>query len=187
MNYEQKYKQLHKFISDLYPYMSEYCKEKVEGFIPEIKEIRRGDTREELISFLEELSKLGRNTNFDKWTTFDCAKWIEWVKKQDPTWFEEELEKAYKCADEVQYLKGYNDAKYEFEKQGKKPDYNPYKATVESIATMVEKYANTDDLKDFYDNIKVKCKDAVEYDNNWIEKQGDKKHSKAEQICSSMR
>lgn len=57
------------------------------------------------------------------------------------------------------------------EKQGEKPDYNPYKATVESIATMVEKYANTDDLKDFYDNIKVKCKDAVEYDNTWLEKQ----------------
>lgn len=34
MNYEEKYNQLRKFITDLYPHMSEYCKEKVEGFFP---------------------------------------------------------------------------------------------------------------------------------------------------------
>lgn len=56
------------------------------------------------------------------------------------------------------------------EKQGEKQDYNPYKATIESIAAMVEKYANGD-LKDFYDNIKVKCKDAMEYNNTWNKKQ----------------
>lgn len=43
-------------------------------------------------------------------------------------------------------------------------DYNPYKATVKSIITMIEKYANNGDLQDFYDNVKVKCKEAVEYD-----------------------
>ena len=58
------------------------------------------------------------------------------------------------------------------EKQGKEPNYNPYKTTVESIIAMVEKYSNNGDLRDFYDNVKVKCKDAVEYDNTWIEKQG---------------
>ena len=43
--------------------------------------------------------------------------------------------------------------------------YNPYKATVESIAEMVEKYEPFDsNLQDFYDNVKVKCKDAMEYD-----------------------
>lgn len=43
--------------------------------------------------------------------------------------------------------------------------YNPYKAVVESIAAMVEKYAPFDsNLQDFYDNVKVKCKDAKEYD-----------------------
>lgn len=60
------------------------------------------------------------------------------------------------------------------EKQGEKSDYNPYKATIESIAAMVEKYANGD-LRDFYDNIKVKCKDAMEYDNTWNKKQGEQK------------
>lgn len=44
--------------------------------------------------------------------------------------------------------------------------YNPYKAVVESIAAMVEKYAPFDsNLQDFYDNVKVKCKDAKEYDS----------------------
>ena len=58
------------------------------------------------------------------------------------------------------------------EKQGKESDYNPYKTTIESIYAMVEKYANGD-LRNFYDNIKAKCKDAMEYDNTWLEKQGD--------------
>lgn len=52
--------------------------------------------------------------------------------------------------------------------------YNPYKATVESISTMVKKYASSgSDLKDFYDNVKVKCKDAVEYDKTFHEEQGE--------------
>ncbi len=61
------------------------------------------------------------------------------------------------------------------EKQGEKQDYNPYKATVESIASMCDRYSTSDDLKDFYNNIKVKCKDAVEYDNTWIKKQGEQR------------
>ena len=56
--------------------------EDLDEAFPELKERNDERIREELISFLEELSKLGINTNFDKWTTFDCAKWIEWVKKQ---------------------------------------------------------------------------------------------------------
>ena len=55
-------------------------------------------------------------------------------------------------------------------------NYNPYKATVESIADMVERYSDTDsDLKDFYDNVKVKCREAVEYDNTWNKKQDEQK------------
>ncbi len=48
--------------------------------------------------------------------------------------------------------------------------YNPYKAAVESIAEMAEKYepycwADIDSkLSDFLNNVKVKCKDAMEYD-----------------------
>lgn len=49
------------------------------------------------------------------------------------------------------------------EKQGRE-NYNPYKVIIESIAEMCERYSHTMDWKDFYDNVKVKCKDAIEYD-----------------------
>jgi len=44
--------------------------------------------------------------------------------------------------------------------------YNPYKAAVESIADMCQRYDRLDfeSLQDFYDNVKVICKDAREYD-----------------------
>lgn len=45
--------------------------------------------------------------------------------------------------------------------------YNPYKAVVESIAEMCKHYdkASHSGLRDFYDNVKVKCKDAKEYNS----------------------
>lgn len=48
--------------------------------------------------------------------------------------------------------------------------YNPYKAAVESIAEMAEKYEPycwadiNSKLSDFLNNVKVKCKDAIEYE-----------------------
>lgn len=45
--------------------------------------------------------------------------------------------------------------------------YDPYKAVVESIAEMCVRYdkASHGSLEDFYDNVRVKCKDAKEYDS----------------------
>ena len=60
------------------------------------------------------------------------------------------------------------------EKQ-EREDYNPYKVIIESIAEMCERYSHTTDWKDFYDNVKVKCKDAIEYDKANPEKQGKQK------------
>jgi len=65
------------------------------------------------------------------------------------------------------------DFKYWISWLEKQADYNPYKETIESIDAMVERYADNGDLKDFYDNIKVKCKDAMEYDKILSEKQGE--------------
>ena len=65
------------------------------------------------------------------------------------------------------------------EKQCKKSEYDPYKATVESIAEMCKKYSTSSDLQDFYDNIKVKCKDAIEYDEVFEES-----YQPAAQECS---
>ena len=51
--------------------------------------------------------------------------------------------------------------------------YNPYKVAVESILKMAEKYEpycrfNIDsNLTDFLNNVKVKCKDAIEYDKTF--------------------
>ena len=52
-------------------------------------------------------------------------------------------------------------------------DYNPYKATVESIAEMCKHYdvASHSSLRDFYDNVKVKCKEAIEYDKEYSQRQ----------------
>lgn len=49
-------------------------------------------------------------------------------------------------------------------------NYNPYEATVKSIIAMTERYADGNDLRDFYDNVKVKCKEAIDYDKTWLEK-----------------
>lgn len=56
-------------------------------------------------------------------------------------------------------------------------DYDPYKATVESIADMVERYSelqSLEELKHFYNNVKVKCREAIEYDSTWNKKQDEK-------------
>lgn len=45
-------------------------------------------------------------------------------------------------------------------------DYDPYKSTVESLADMVERYSELqtlEELKHFYNNVKVKCQDAFDY------------------------
>ena len=49
--------------------------------------------------------------------------------------------------------------------------YNPYKEVVESIAEMCKHYDKTTDLQDFYDNVKVKCKDSKEYDSLYPQSQ----------------
>lgn len=52
-------------------------------------------------------------------------------------------------------------------------DYDPYKEVVESIMDMVERCSpnNVGSLQDFYDNVKVKCREAIEYYNTWNKKQ----------------
>lgn len=53
----------------------------------------------------------------------------------------------------------------------KEENYNPYKAAIESIAEICEKYGSFSGdtglsrANDFLDNVRVKCKDATEYAN----------------------
>lgn len=70
----------------------------------------------------------------------------------------------------------------EVEKVEEIDNYDPYKEVVKSISDMVERYAelqSLEDLKDFYDNVKVKCKEAVEYDKKWCKKQEEQKSDDA--------
>lgn len=54
-----------------------------ECIFPEIKEKRYEEIKKQLIEFLDIFSKCGRNGNYKKWNTSDCANWLIWVKKQN--------------------------------------------------------------------------------------------------------
>jgi len=59
------------------------------------------------------------------------------------------------------------------EKQGEESyTYNPYKVTIESILDMCKRYSESGDLLDFFNNVEVKCKDAIKYDKTWLNEQG---------------
>lgn len=47
------------------------------------EEIEDEEIKKQLIEFLDIFSKCGRNGNYKKWNTSDCANWLIWVKKQN--------------------------------------------------------------------------------------------------------
>ena len=120
-----------------------------------------------------------------------CADWLKSLKDrvqpQNSIVTNEELDQAKKDAyndaldkieyhsDEPTFDDGWSAAidyiRKKFLKDRVQPQnivyYNPYKEVVESIAEMCKHYdkASHSGLRDFYDNVKVKCKDAKEYDS----------------------
>lgn len=54
----------------------------IEYIFPELTENEDERVRKELIKFLNDVWYLGKNTNFNKWSTSDCSNWINWVQKQ---------------------------------------------------------------------------------------------------------
>jgi len=88
-----------------------YPKEVAEFVFPELKEREDEMVRQHLLKHFRAKTK-------EEWNGMPIKNIIAWLEKQDPKKHEEELEKAYKTADEVQYKKGFEDAKREFEKQG---------------------------------------------------------------------
>ena len=79
-NYEKKYKQLHTFISDLYPHMSEYCKEKVDGFFKEGE-----DELTWLTKYIEEeiySLSIDIRDNEDRIKLKKLRKSLAWLEKQ---------------------------------------------------------------------------------------------------------
>lgn len=99
------------------------------------------------------------------------------IKTEDgPFTFSFTVEGKY-CVDEEEHELDFFIEEEDVEEEVEETDYDPYKATVESIADMVESYSelqSIEELKDFYNNVKIKCRDAFEYDNTWCKKQGEK-------------
>lgn len=151
----------------------------LESLFPELAELKDDETlRKNLIKAFNTVG--GRY-----WGGLEVKEILTWLEKKDeflPKVKESEDDKIRK--EIIAYFKA-DWAEEEgitrpdwiawLEKQERK-DYNPYKVIIESIAEMCERYSHTKDWKDFYDNVKVKCKDAIEYDNKANpEKQGKQK------------
>ena len=76
-DYKQKYDEVVAFIRDLYPHASDYVKEKLGGYFPELSDMDDECLKRSLIDFINEQSVVN-----DKPTTcHPYEKWIEWVNK----------------------------------------------------------------------------------------------------------
>jgi len=171
-------------------------KRRLESIFPELVESLDEKIRKEILDYFKDLYEHG-------YPTKEWVAWIEKQDKKEIDKVElcfdhspelkgqdgKMLESIIECidgtglldSDQIDWLKSFKDKcsikddKALLEKRVEQADYNPYKATIESIAAMVERYADNGDLKDFYDNIKVKCKDAMEYGKTLSEKRGEQK------------
>ena len=113
--YDEAIPQLKGLLDGIHEEKSEIMEEDITNIFPELLESEDERIRKELIAHC-------RNT---RCVTEEGAerivKWISWLEKHKYT--EDDLDKAYKCADEVQYRRGYEDAKKEIEKQDEQPIY----------------------------------------------------------------
>lgn len=89
--------------------------EDLENTFPELKESEDEKIRKAIHIYLDWLD--GRK-DYQPKGDYTIKDMLAWLEKQDPKKHEEELEKAYKTADKVQYRRGYEAAMKEMEKQG---------------------------------------------------------------------
>lgn len=99
------------WIESIYTELSHERQMEAEAFFPEIKENEDERIKKWCISHFKACINVIKDN--DLYKEYLSNKVIAWLEKQDPKKFEEELEKAYKCADKVQYRNGYEDAKRE--------------------------------------------------------------------------
>ena len=112
MDYEKKYKELIEKIESIsHSALTVEQHQIIDTILGELKESEDERIRKELITWLK--NSEGQTMPIDR---YNAA--LDWLEKQDPKKHEEELEKAYKTADKVQYRRGYEDATKEMEKQG---------------------------------------------------------------------
>ena len=87
MNYESKYKESLSFLKDLKPYMSDYCREKLEEFFPELKESEDERIRKEIIEYITRYKDCITDKEYDSWVA-----WLEKQGKQNPAEWHRENE-----------------------------------------------------------------------------------------------
>ena len=76
-DYKQKYEDVVGFIRDLYPHASDYVKEKLSGYFPELSDMDDECLKRSLIQYLDEQRVVKDNPT----TCHPYRKWIEWVNK----------------------------------------------------------------------------------------------------------
>ena len=87
------------WMRSVYPTMTDALKEDAEHYFPELKESEDERIRKALIQYIKYNVSV-----ISGWRKEELIAWLE--KQKD---HEDELEKAYKTADEVQYRKGFED------------------------------------------------------------------------------
>lgn len=124
-------------------------------------------TKEQRDLLFQKMKESGYEFDFDK---FELKKIEDEPKSHEG----DSIYKVASTDDGFHYE--WNDDKHELKKIEDEPtpiteDYNPYEAAVKSIAKMCKRYdrMDLDSLQDFYDNVKVKCKDAVDYDSLYLQ------------------
>lgn len=143
-----------------------------------IAEAKDGDvlaTLDYILIFKERLKDNGGVSHclYDFTAFTPCFNWNE-----DRNWYfgkeaiihpatKEQRDTLMKAMDDAGYTFDFEKRELKKIEQKSTEEYNPYKEVVESIAEMCKRCDNMDvgSLQDFYDNVKVKCKDAKEYDS----------------------
>lgn len=165
MDYEKKYKQLHKFISDLYPFMSEYCKEKVEGFLPELIESEDEKIRKFLIKWIQD--------NYYHGTTEIPTKtligWLEKQGKAEPKWCHHKVDLSG-CSEEYRkaYYDGWNNCNQQHS-QCKSEENDVVKCLINGMKFY---YEGNEEATWGTEKFPMKVRDIL----SWLEKQGEQNH-----------
>lgn len=91
-DYEERYNKLVNFIKDLYPHTSDYVKEKLEGFIPELKESEDERIRKAQLDYW-------RSVGGKEWYGVPVQETIAWLEKQGEQKPTDKVEPKFKVGD----------------------------------------------------------------------------------------
>ena len=103
MDYKEKYDNSIKFVELLID-NGLITREEASKYIPELEESEDERVRKQLLEFLCELSKLGKNINLDKWNKADCSNWVIYLEKQKPAeWSEKDKKTIHLACEFIKY------------------------------------------------------------------------------------